>query len=351
MLTISLAGCSTFEGYPDSVSSSGILLEQPDKYLSDQLDDYERAGEDQRWYIRNNLVRRRMIIIDSAYEQFERDLYVQNLRGGVYTDWSTNLLTTMGPVTDHIPTRNLLSGMAAILSNGKAVYEANVLTKSTMSALISEMRAARTKTRDQIRQKSGLPPSQYDLYDALQDLDSYTAAGSLPSAIASLTATAAKNEQAAEKSSHDAQTAREMTASPASGLGAGPVPVDGGYGNSTGLDEETLQPAPAAVAGAERPLPTPVVPVDRENRAVAGDMDHATNIGGGNNTPSDTDISSVPRVAEVIRAWVVKSPQNEATLQAWLREKPAKRPQSIEKLLTEQRYDDLRYEVHDKFVH
>lgn len=228
LVTFPLSGCAPFEGYPDPAAlPPNVVLGQVDKDLDKQLTAYEKADEAGRWQVRNNLIRRRMIITDVAYGQFEKDLYVQNLRGTVYTDWIGNILTVAGPATNNIPTRNALSGMSAVLASGKATYEADVLTKGTMPALISEMRAERTKVRDQIRQKSGLPPAQYDLYDALQDLNSYKVAGTLPSALAELTATATKNEQDAEKGSHQAQTVGVPEAAPPPSSGfASPAPVN-----------------------------------------------------------------------------------------------------------------------------
>ena len=194
-LSLSLNACSTFEGYPEQSSlPPDSTLEVVDKELDGWVSKYESADQTERQTIRNNLLRRRLLVIDAAYEKFEQNIYVQNLRGTVYTDWATNLLTSAGPITDHIPTRNVLSGLSTALTGGKAVYESNVLAKGLMPALITEMRTSREEVRNKIRERSAFPVSQYDLYDALTDLNEYKVAGTVPNAIASINAQSSEDQ-------------------------------------------------------------------------------------------------------------------------------------------------------------
>ncbi|MBU1722927.1 MAG: hypothetical protein KJ892_03615 [Gammaproteobacteria bacterium] len=324
-IALSFTGCSTFEGYPaDSSLQSATSLKALDEDLDNWVTQYEDADHSQRSSVRNNLLRRRMIMTDLAYEQFEKSIYVQNLRGTVYTDWTTNLLTSAGPATDHIPTRNMLSGLSTVLSGGKAIYESNVISKGVMSALIAEMRTSRAEVRNRIRERTDLGADQYDLYDALADLNDYKVAGSIPSAIASLNARASDEQNTVEATSD-----RSIRAS--------------------GLGRYAPQTDTGAVIESQDPFTNPDIPAVSEpapQNTTPPIVDTAVVSPPG--TPPDyippTTTGSYSSTQEDFSKWVQK-PENRLTLEKWLRPKRI----SVEDFLTKDKYENLRVDAAIQF--
>lgn len=319
-IAMSFTGCSTFEGYPsESTLPPGTTLSSLDKDLDEWVTLYEKTDYSQRADVRNNLLRRQMIVADLAYEKFERAIYVQNLRGTVYTDWTTNLLTSASPATDHIPTRNVLAGLSTILSGGKAIYESNVISKGVMSALIAEMRTSREEVRNRIRERTALPASQYDLYDALADLNDYKVAGSLPSAVAGLNARANDEQDAVAETTNRVMrnSLPPVSNTPRTSFA---TPTDISYEEAPVLNMGTPiyaeSPAPASTPTST--MDTPPLP-----------------------QPTETPVGTYTTTQQDLSKWVNADPNNRRKLEEWLKPKRV----SIDDFLTKDKHENLRIDA------
>lgn len=193
-----LVACSTtFDGYPVDPSSS-VSVQATDPMLSEYLQKYFEASYADRRAVRDELVMRRMIDIDKAYEMFKEKLHSENVRVNAYTKWSTNLLEGSVPFVGDLGTAKGLSALSLFLGNGKEVYDNTALINSTMPAIISEMDTKRAQKRTLIIDRLKSDDIDYNIYTAWSDLSDYRMAGSVPDAIASINAKARDDKDVAE---------------------------------------------------------------------------------------------------------------------------------------------------------
>jgi hypothetical protein len=195
-----LSGCAGFQGYPampgiyNGVDNS---LTTRDPWYAKSLKDYENSADQKK--ARNNIVQTRMAEIDIVYQDFEASLYKGNVKANVYTEWAVLALTAGATASAVEETKTALAALAAGLVGGKAAYDKNALFERTMPALISQMRAKRNEVKANIFLRMQLPVDIYGIYMAKADLDDYYIAGSIPGAIADLTASAGTALQDSEK--------------------------------------------------------------------------------------------------------------------------------------------------------
>lgn len=303
VVATSVGGCSTFEGYPLSPGTQGRTLGKIEPMLFDALKAYSQPDTD-KFETRNNLVRFRMAEIDYEYQEFEKNLHAENVRGSVYTDWATTALTAAVPAVSNISTKDTLSGLATILASGKSTYDNKVLLQATMPALIAEMRARRTNLRAEIFKRMNYSPEQYDIYTAWSNLEDYYTAGTIPSAIASLNSKAGENLAWAERDS----AIREISTPPPPSIQPVTPPIEG-------RPESATPVSPVTSSGAEFDNPP-----TRSYRPPAGNISNP--------------------LAE-IKKWLEANPtRNIPTLINWLKQDPA-RPQVTNEFL-KPKYESLQ---------
>lgn len=83
-----------------------------------------------------------------------------------------------------------LAAVAAGLTGAQAVYAKSALFDKTLPALMAQMQASRETVLVRIRQREGQEPDGYPLSRGRQDTSDYENAGSIPSAINSVTTSA-----------------------------------------------------------------------------------------------------------------------------------------------------------------
>ena len=191
-----LCGCSTFSGYPTSYQNQAQVLQADQAYLTadvrdkgDAPSDTARGGLTQQQY-RDTVIYRRLEVIDSYYYDFEAKLT------GTYNglDVGANLavlaLNGFGAVTGGAGSKAALAAASAGVVGAKSVVNTDIFYQKTLPTLIAEMRAARAQVLVKIETGISNPVAKYSIDQALNDVNDYYIAGTLPGAIAQVTAQA-----------------------------------------------------------------------------------------------------------------------------------------------------------------
>jgi hypothetical protein len=321
-----IAGCSTFKGYPDPPGKDKLhSLKYIDQTFYDTLNSYTSSDEFRRQDIRNAFIRQRMVEIDFSYLTFERKLQTESLIGTGYSDWASTTLTAAIPGTSSVHGKNVLSGLATLLSTSKNVYNNEVLAQSTMPALVAEMRANRAKKRKEIIDKLPNDVSGYDLYSAWADLNEYYETGTLSSAINSLNSTALKKREKEEREAPNTNQIESEALPPL--VSASDTNADTGDANSDTSPAAPAEPETPAADSSDTALPTEPEVADAAEVPPAP----VEPIISGSNPVSatETNIPTPPPVithvlinmnkpAKTLEDWIGENPNNQYALETWL---------------------------------
>ncbi|RVD55403.1 hypothetical protein EN828_25230 [Mesorhizobium sp. M2D.F.Ca.ET.185.01.1.1] len=103
-----------------------------------------------------------------------------------------------------VGTKNILSAAAAGLTGAKSAYSDEVLQKSTIQLLQTQMRANRAIAWSNIIRRLGDSDASYPMALALSDLEEYYRAGTIPGALLKAQATISAAEQSAQDDKQEA---------------------------------------------------------------------------------------------------------------------------------------------------
>lgn len=191
-----LGGCSTITGYPTSSQNDDKEIAASQSYFDsnvrsngDAPSDVARGGLTRQQY-RDAVVYGRLGVIDIRYDQFEKALTGTNNGLSMAADLTVLALNGLGATTGAAATKSALAAASAGVVGGKATINTDLFYQKTLPALITQMEAGRQKQLAII--KTGLTKcvDQYPLQEALNDVQSYYVAGTLPSAVQQVTSTA-----------------------------------------------------------------------------------------------------------------------------------------------------------------
>lgn len=136
---------------------------------------------------RNSLIDARLRAINIEFEEYERALYREGIGTGIGTDWVAIALNSIGAVTS---ASKPLSAAAAGVLGGRASYEKQALHNLTLPVMLAQMTAKRKEVLVRIRAGEKKDLAQYSVYRALDDVDDYALAGTIPGAVAEMVANA-----------------------------------------------------------------------------------------------------------------------------------------------------------------
>jgi len=153
---------------------------------------------------RNAIIQARLAELDILYNAYERELSA-NIRSGNFGFSLAQLLVgTAGTLSGASASQNL-SAASAVLAGSQAAYDRDILLDQTLQAAVSQMRANRNTIKTRIIQRFSSNTSDYSIQMALSDLTAYEQAGSLSSALASISEAAADQRQSSEISLETAE--------------------------------------------------------------------------------------------------------------------------------------------------
>ncbi|UXI70534.1 hypothetical protein [Tahibacter amnicola] len=176
---VGLAGCGrAIRGGPVST------LDQP---ANDTNPSFPLAGQEllaaQTPDIRNQILQRRLVLIDQLYEGYvaglRRDKSVMDLATGL----AGLALGVAGTLTDSVTAKTNYAAAGTLLTGGAAVIDQTLFYEQTVLALVAAMDANRAQVRLQIENGMRGNLQDYAGDNAFRDLQAYERAGTLLSAI------------------------------------------------------------------------------------------------------------------------------------------------------------------------
>jgi hypothetical protein len=196
LISVLLAGCAAFSGYPTNYQDDTEVLTADQPFLGADVrtignsqSDQARGGLTQQQY-RDTVVYRRMEVIDVYYYRFESRLTGTYNGLDVGADLTALILNGLGATTGNAATKAALAAASAGVIGAKGTVNTDLFYQKTLPALVSEMRAGRQTALAIIKAGLAQPVAQYSIDQALDDINGYYIAGTLPSAVAQVTAQA-----------------------------------------------------------------------------------------------------------------------------------------------------------------
>lgn len=186
-----LAGCSQAirGGAPttlDRPSSASPGAPDPLPAAAQELIDASSTAQ------RNQLLQRRLIMIDAAYVDFISTLRRQKTITDLATGLAGLAIGVAGTLSDGIAAKTHYAAAGTLLAGGSAVVDQTLYYEQTVIALVAAMDANRAAVRVNILHGMNQDLSNYTADDAYADLQTYERAGTLLAAIAYVQATAKK---------------------------------------------------------------------------------------------------------------------------------------------------------------
>ena len=185
-----ISGCASVQGGPDrlysvdeEVSTARALLEGTDTTPSLVTQYYavslaSPTGEAERKALRNEIIARRMYVIDVEYSQYEANLTSERQKAGFAATTAAAGLGVASSLTEPVRSAQILSGVAAGILGAKGAYDSEVVIAKTLQIVQGYMRAARdTVAARQILPRLNDSTVVYPLSAALHDLEDYYRAG------------------------------------------------------------------------------------------------------------------------------------------------------------------------------
>jgi hypothetical protein len=201
-----LTGCNTIRGFPHPPRTADVARPAPDWQLGPQaIKAYNEASSDPaaQKTLRNDIIDARLAAIDSAFGDYERTIYQEDVRAGLGADWTLLALTAGTTVVGAASTKTALGAASAAVVGGTASFDRRALFDKTLPALLAQMVGARETIRAQIETSKKLDTAEYTWSAAESDLQRFAFAGSLVGAIASVTQDAGEKATVAKQQVQD----------------------------------------------------------------------------------------------------------------------------------------------------
>lgn len=197
-VSLVLAGCASFRGYPTRAISSENQLKEVEKYLKpeivDECNNPQKPTEEKK-RLRDDIVNARLLAYDIYFATFLEELRKEGIGYGTATDWTVIALNSAGGLVG----TKALSVTAAGLMGAKASFDKNAYYEKTMPVLIAQMVAHRKEVLRDIQKGLAFSLDEYPLNRALIDLEEYYNAGTIPGALTEIAKTAGEAAKKAEK--------------------------------------------------------------------------------------------------------------------------------------------------------
>lgn len=194
-----ITGCASTDGFPKRAETADVLVDalETNYSISNVLTAYDNAPNQLAY--RNQVIAARLLATDIRFSQFQKKMFSQRAILSVGGDTIKSVFDAAGALTTAGQTSQILSGLSGAFDAADASVDSNVYRSQTQIAVMSMMRAERAKIRLRIQDAQAQDVQTYPLTAALADLEDYYAAGSIPSALAAITANAGNQQASAEE--------------------------------------------------------------------------------------------------------------------------------------------------------
>ncbi|MGH6709244.1 MAG: hypothetical protein ACREEK_09765 [Bradyrhizobium sp.] len=153
--------------YPVNVETQGIRDNIP------KIDFIQFVGlsESARVKYRNDWIAARMYAIDIQYTTYEAALTKERQNVGFGATVATLGLTTASGLLTPVVTKNVLTGLAGVVTGSRAAYDNDILFAHSVQWIQSQMRTQRVIVSQRILRGTRLSTIEYSLAAALTDLE------------------------------------------------------------------------------------------------------------------------------------------------------------------------------------
>jgi hypothetical protein len=183
-----LSGCKTVQGGPDRLYTVPEEVAQARTMLDVAAPDgipglveryYRERDEGVRKFLRNDIIARRMYIINVEYSEYEEALTNERQKVGFFTTAAATGLGIASTLTTPIRSAQILAGAGAAVLATRAAYDSEVIVAKTIQIAQGQMNALRDQKAKVIQSKTGFSTFDYPLSAALNDLEDLYRAGTL----------------------------------------------------------------------------------------------------------------------------------------------------------------------------
>lgn len=148
---------------------------------------------------RNDVIQRRLMIIDQAYQNYVTGLRQEKTRSDFITGISAIALGLAGTLTSSAGVKTNYAAAGTLLAGGTVLANKTLYYEKTVMALAAAMDASRAEIRLKIYTSMRSGTSEYTAADAYEDLLAYERAGTLISAIGYVQDSATKSLAATQE--------------------------------------------------------------------------------------------------------------------------------------------------------
>jgi len=208
-----VAGCVSFSDGPARLYTVPEETQQiRDAVQQINIAQYSSLDEVSRKRVRNDWIGARMYAIDIQYTPYEAALTKERQGVGFAAATSTIALTTASGLVAPVVTKNVLTGLAGVVTGARAAYDSDVLLSHSVQWIQSQMEAKRAEVSARILRGMKLSTTEYPLAAALSDLEAYYRAGTFTGGLLSTNEIVAADAREAAAEKAEALTIRDPTA-------------------------------------------------------------------------------------------------------------------------------------------
>ncbi len=197
LVVMSVSGCTSLHGAPErliSPSDAKLLVKQYS--MENSLVELKKPGINKESY-RNDFIYAYLSGYDASYAEFKRRLGADDRALGIGFDGALAGVTGLSTLIEE--SASDLAALTQALVSTEASLDRELLSDKTIPALIAAMDGDRLRVRTLIESKKSLTITEYPFGEALADLIAYQDAGTLESAVATLTDEATEQRLEARK--------------------------------------------------------------------------------------------------------------------------------------------------------
>jgi hypothetical protein len=193
---LGVPACATISGFPKPAQNDDTEIAANQKYFAldvrsneDDADNAKRGGLTRQQY-RDAVVYGRLNVIDIRYFDFAKTLTGTNNGFSTGADLGVLMLNGFGATTGAAAAKAALAAASAGVVGAKATVNTDLFYQKTLPALIAQMNAGRQQQLVIIKTGLGKSVDLYPLGEALNDIQNYYVAGTLPNAVQQVTSNA-----------------------------------------------------------------------------------------------------------------------------------------------------------------
>jgi hypothetical protein len=187
LCVVPLAGCANIGGRPALYQNTQDVIKVDKPYLS--ADVRNNAAANTKDY-RDRVIYARLEVIELNYDSFESNLMSVTSSTSLAADLSVLVLNGLGATTGSSAAKAAFAAASAGVVGAKGAINTDIFYQKTIPALIAQMRADRAKALLVIALNQKKTIEEYSLQQALTDINAVYVAGTLPSALTSITSQA-----------------------------------------------------------------------------------------------------------------------------------------------------------------